>query len=139
MADWDACPPGSLRQLADFKRRQHLMAVTGRIATGCVLLIAVAGIAYWTMQPGSPVLHGGLTCAECRGYFEAYHQQLAQGESSLSAELFAQVGQHLSECKSCQSSYDELYPTAIAWLGTTGWQPFPAAQTQAAFQVASLR
>src|SRR5262245_846937 len=66
---WSACPPGTMRHVAERLRAQQRWSFFGQAGLAAVLLLAAGGglwfaVAQFTADPFAPIRPHGMTCGE---------------------------------------------------------------------------
>ncbi len=110
--DWDACPPGTLRQFSAqiraTKRKQTQRRAVRR--GGPLLAIAlVAVIGSWVAHSTSPPImnHGGVSCTDVQASFALY------ASNRLPASVSEQIAEHVRICPTCAAKFRKMRAAPI--------------------------
>jgi len=107
---WESCQAdelvnlGSLLRARENRSRQVKAATAAAVASFAAIL--VLGTLVWTDGTNA----GGISCAECYAQFDAFHTQLATGESSLDREAVTNITAHLAHCDFCRTKFESRFP-----------------------------
>jgi hypothetical protein len=105
-ADWKACRPGEIDELAKRMRRRQRRPIVAQAAAVCAGLILVAGTVLFLGRaadtPEDSHRYGGIHCAEVRQYARA--GRLAQLEPGLRRKIDI----HRQHCPACDRLLREM-------------------------------
>jgi len=102
---WDACPPGTMRRIADRVRPIPRQPVVRPYASAVLvgMLLAVTGVALVVMRTSLDSSPGGLACVEIMQSMNDF------STGRLDPALHERVHQHLLACRACRTHYETHY------------------------------